>query len=126
MKPFVASGKKGGEAKIALSVMKGFHIQANPASMPNLISTTLILENPDGISFGTVKYPAGKAYRLEGAANAISTYDGTVELRVPFEVNPSAATGALTANGKLRFQACNDKTCFFPGTIPVTLPIEVR
>jgi hypothetical protein len=37
----------------------------------------------------------------------------------------TAALGSGTLTGKLRYQACNDRTCLTPKTIEVTLPIEI-
>jgi hypothetical protein len=40
-------------------------------------------------------------------------------------VASAANLGPAVLTGKLRYQACNDRTCLIPKTIEVTLPIEI-
>lgn len=115
-----------GEALVILEITPGYHIQANPAAAPNLIPTTVSLQGPMSLSWGEAIYPIGKPYRLANAANEISTYDGKIEIRIPFAVSATAKTGRVFADGKLRYQACNDKTCFFPTNLSFKLPIQMN
>lgn len=112
--------------KLKLNIAKNIHIQANPTSAPNLIATTLMLETLPGVTWGVPVYPLGKPYRLQGASTDISTYDGKIEIGIPFTVTGNKKPLRLLANGKVRYQACNDKTCFFPVTLPISFTIQVK
>jgi len=114
------------EILVKFTVADGLHVQANPASKPNLIATTLQMESKQGIEFGQPQYPEGKPYRLEGAPSDILTYEGTVDIRIPVGAAKKISVGNKELNGSLRFQACNEKTCFFPTTISLKLPVQVR
>lgn len=116
---------KAVEISIPVTVMPGHHIQSNPASNPQLIATKLELVGPQGVVIGEPIYPPGKPYRLQGSPTEISTYDGVFEVKVPVTASAKARPGEGRIAGKLRYQACNDKICFFPQTALVSIPIEV-
>ncbi len=116
---------KAVEITIPVTVMPGHHIQSNPASNPQLIATKIELLGPQGVVVGDPIYPVGKPYRLQGSTTEITTYDGVFEIRVPVTATAKARAGEGRIAGKLRYQACNDKICFFPQTALVSVPIEV-
>lgn len=124
--PLVKIGRnKAVEVTIPITVMAGHHIQSNPASNPQLIATKLELVGPQGVVIGDPVYPPGKPYRLQGSPTEITTYDGTFEIKVPVTASAKARAGEGRIAGKLRYQACNDKICFFPQTALVSVPVEV-
>lgn len=111
------------EAVIEVDVTKGFHVQANPASLPNLIPTTLKMENAANLEAGAPLYPKGKPHKTQDGE--ILAYDNRFQIKVPVTAAPGLAAGKLALNGKLRYQACNEKTCFFPVNVPVSIPVNV-
>ena len=110
---------------LKFKVASGIHIQANPASNPNLIATTLQLPSANNFEVSPPKYPKGKPYKLEGSSNAISTYDGVVEIKVPVTTPGKVVPIKFPWKGKLRYQACNEKTCFFPKSLNFEVPLEI-
>src|SRR5437867_4377410 len=74
------------EARVAVAVAEGYHLQANPASESYLVPTRLELKPADDVSIGKLKYPKGKPYRLNGADKEIQTYEGNFEIGVPLKV----------------------------------------
>jgi thiol:disulfide interchange protein DsbD len=125
IKPLTVSSTKGAEASIVLNVMKGFHIQANPASNPQLIATTLTVEPSENLTAGAPVYPPGKAYRLAATGTEVMTYDGKILITLPVTAAATAKPGQYELKGKLRYQACNEKTCFFPMVLDVNVPVTV-
>jgi hypothetical protein len=79
---------------------------------------------------GSPDYPPGKPYRLQGASEDLSIYEGRVEFRIPLEVPPSSAPDGesveLMLEGTLRYQACNDFVCLKPPSVPVRLPVRIE
>jgi len=120
---WVPQGKVS-SALIKVKVVDGLHIQSNPAAKPNLRPTVLNFPKADGIEALDVEYPAGKPYRMKNASENISVYEGTLELKLPLKA-VSATLGKHEIKGELKYQACNDKTCFFPKSEPITIPVEV-
>ncbi len=119
----VSKGSKA-EALIPVRVVAGFHVQANPASNPQLIPTKLELPASPGLSIGSPIYPEGKSYRLQGSPTELKTYDGQFVIRVPITLTGKMTSNSVVLTGKLKFQACNDKICFFPANVPVHIPVN--
>lgn len=118
------------QARLTFTIEDGFRIQANPAAERFLIPATLELEGDERVSVGPVGYPPGKPYRLRGADNDLSIYEGTVVIDVSLKASHSAATDTerveVVLEGELRYQACNEIVCLRPSSLPVRLPVEVR
>ena len=117
-------GSKG-EGRLTVTVKNGYHVQANPASEPNLIPLRLEMKSDSRVRAGQPIYPSGKPYRLTGAESDLSIYDGTFEIRLPLDASPAAAPGELTLKGALSYQACNDRLCLRPASVPVSLVVKV-
>jgi hypothetical protein len=118
--------KQGAQAEVVIpvAVLKGHHIQANPATLPNLISTELVIETVEGLAVDKTTYPKSKAWRLTSAGKEIQTYDGQVEFKVGV-VASSIKPGKYQIKGKLRYQACDEKNCFFPAAADISVPLTV-
>ncbi|NBX76852.1 MAG: hypothetical protein EBQ92_09880 [Proteobacteria bacterium] len=112
------------DAVIPASVLKGHHIQANPATLPNLIATELTVEPLEGLVVGKMTYPKSKPWKLKTASKVIQTYEGNVVLKVNLASN-NLKPGNYQLKGSLRYQACDEKNCFFPTSAPVVIPITV-
>ncbi len=110
---------------VRFKVAPGFHVQANPASTPQLIPTTLQLPAANNLEVLPPIYPVGKPYRLKSSNSEISTYDGVVEIKVPVKTPQKVALARFPWKGKLRYQACDEKTCFFPKSLPFELQVIV-
>lgn len=116
---------KAGDAVVTSTVGQGYHVQANPVSQPNLVATVLVLEPAEGFEVGEITYPEGKTYRLQNSDRDLKTYEGNFDVKVSIKASETAKAGKAEVKGKLKFQACNDKICFFPTSVPVTIPIMV-
>jgi hypothetical protein len=55
----------------------------------------------------------------------LSVFSGNFELVAKFTVPATAAIGPAAMNGKLRYQACNDKMCLAPKNMDVAIQIDV-
>ena len=120
----LAQGESG-EARLFVVVAEGFHLQANPASEAYLIPTRLELAPSSGVKPGDPVYPPGRPYRLQGASSDLSVYEGRFEIRIPLRASPEAQPGKHSLVGKLRYQACDARRCFFPSSVPVELRTAV-
>jgi thiol:disulfide interchange protein DsbD len=111
----VKSVQPGGEAVIAvvLDIAKGFHSQSHTPKDPNLIPLTLKLDPVEGVAFGEVQYPPGEDETYPGLG-AVNVYTGKVVVYVPVKVATDAKPGPLKLAGSVRYQVCDDKTCFAP------------
>jgi len=113
------------EARFAVTVKQGYHVQANPASEPNLIPLRLEMESDSRVRAAGPIYPPGKPYRLAGAESDLSICDGTFEIRLPLDAPRGAAPGEVTLKGTLHYQACNDHICLRPASVPASLVVTL-
>jgi hypothetical protein len=113
------------EARLTVLVGDGFHLQANPASQEYLVPTKLEVERAADVWPGKPSYPAGRPYRLQGAASDLAIYDGTLEIRVPLEASKDAAPGDRRLLGTLHYQACDARICLKPASVEFALPVRI-
>ncbi len=119
----VAAGSSA-EAVVNLTIMPGWHINANPPS-PDMIPSTVTAASPPGITLRGALYPPAREEKLSFSEDVIRVYDGTVALRVPIQVAADAASGRHKLKGTLSFQSCNDQVCLPPARIPFTIELMV-
>lgn len=104
-------------------IQSGLHINSHSPHSRYLIPTALTLDPATGVQIGAVQYPPGVDDHLDFSPNdALSVYTGQFGVTVPIR----AASGRYTLHGKLRYQACDNRTCNPPKTLPVTLYVTAR
>ena len=53
------------------------------------------------------------------------TYEDTFEIIIPLKASESAQPGDWVLQGSLRYQACDARSCLFPASVSVSLPVRV-
>jgi thiol:disulfide interchange protein DsbD len=110
---------------IEVRVRPGFHVQANPVLDPNLIPITLTLQAQRGVQAGAAIYPRARHFRLTGASDDLVVYDGRFFIEARIHVAEDAAPSLVHLRGSLRYQACDDRICLPPRTVPVLVPVRI-
>jgi hypothetical protein len=122
----IARGQSG-EATVRLRIVNGYHVNANPASFPYLIPTQLELTPAAGISVDSINYPGGVTKTFSFSPDQpLNVYEGETDLKLRLKADKSAQPGAHNLSAKLRVQACDDQVCYAPGTMDLTLPVNIR
>lgn len=113
--PRPAKGTLSG-IEVTLSIERGWHVNANPASMEFLIPTTLKVADGKTPLDVTVDYPRGHLLK-EGFDKPIAVYSDKTTLSVKLRgAGPSRERGNLKVIVNL--QACNDTgRCLVPSDI---------
>jgi len=114
------------QTKIPVSILPGFHVNSNTPTEDYLIPLSLKWTSLGALGGGQVTYPKPTLEKYEFADQPLSVYTGNFDLAVSFKVAPNAAAGPGVATGKLSYQACNNKACFPPKTVDVTVPYQVN
>jgi hypothetical protein len=125
----VLSAGQRGELEVVATIKDGFRIQANPASESFLVSALLEIEADERVEVGAPEYPPGEAYRLRGTTQALSVYAGRIVIRVPVRARRGPGTRAsddFVLEGRLRYQACNERVCLRPSSVPVRVRVSLR
>lgn len=101
-------------------IADGLHINSHTPTQKSLIRTELIEAEPTGVKIATVDFPPGSAFAFPAdPSQKLSIYSGEFVLKMHFVAQP----GNHLLQGALRYQACDNSTCFPPRNIPV--PIDV-
>ena len=111
-------------AAITVRLPDGFHTQSNTPSDPALIPTTVSVDAPAGVTVKEVVFPPAKAFKQEGLPEPLSVFDHEFAIGVRFALGDVPA-GVLEVPGRLRYQACDDKLCYAPVTVPVSWSLKV-
>jgi len=105
-----------GSLVISVTVAPGWHINANPASMPFLIATAVEVEGSDQAL--AIQYPEGEPFSPSFSPETSSTYQGVIEIPLKLDASSNdAATGIA-----VRYQACDETRCLPPATSRIDLP----
>jgi len=126
--PQKIAGKRGAsvQAKIPVTVQQGFHVNSNTPSDEYLIPLKLTWKSAGALEAGAVTYPKPSVERYDFSEKPLSVYTGSFDLVANFKVGASAPAGPGAAVGTLRYQACNDRTCFPPKNVEVTVTYQVQ
>ena len=113
-------------ATVVMDIPNGLHVQSNKPLDKFLVPTKLDVETPAGMRAGAITYPRAVMRSLKFSKNKVAVYEGRTSIRFPVTVQPNYAGGAAEIRGKLRFQACNDESCFPPVTREVKMWVNVE
>jgi hypothetical protein len=112
------------EAALSLKLDPAYHVNSNTPSDPYLIPLRLTW-NAGPLETVEVLFPPPRTEKFGFSATPLSVFTGEFSITTRFKVASDANPGPGVLTGKLRYQACNDRTCLTPKTIEVTLPIEI-
>jgi hypothetical protein len=104
-------------------VAGGLHINSHTPTAEYLIPTTLTLEAVPAVQWGVIDYPAGELRSFPfSPGEKLSVYTGDVTLHLHLKARP----GMHLFNGTLRFQACDNRACYPPKTVPVQVLVDAK
>jgi len=90
------------------------------------VATKLDVETPSGMTAGPISYPRPLMRNLKFSKAAVAVYEGKATMRFNITVPANYSGGSGEIKGKLRFQACNDDSCFPPVTREVKMWLNVE
>ena len=103
------------EVLVTIKVDDKFHINANPASFDFLIPTTVEFK---GIKPNKVEYPKSTRFTAEFAREGLDVYEGSVAIVARFRKGSLSANSSI--EGAVTAQACTNKICLPPSTLPIS------
>ena len=113
-------------ATVTLEIPSGLHVQSNKPLDKFLVATKLDVETPSGMSVGPISYPRALMKKLKFSKGMVAVYEGRAVIRFNVTVPANYSGGSGEIKGKLRFQACNDDSCFPPVTREVKMQLNVE
>ena len=117
---------KSGEALVMVKITNGYHVNANPPSLSYLKPTEIELNPADGISVEFITYPDPLVKKFGFSETPLKVYEGETNWKVQLKADTKVTPGKHNLSAKLRVQACDDKVCYAPGAIDLTVPVNVQ
>ncbi|MDE3198187.1 MAG: hypothetical protein KGN84_17700 [Acidobacteriota bacterium] len=122
--------KKGGETTVTVkaSLPAGYHANSNKPTYSYLIPLTLTWKSGP-LEMASIAYPEPKTehYGFQLATDKpLSVVTGEFSIVTKFKVPAGAQTGPASEAGTLRYQACDNKACYPPKNIPVSVVVSVE
>jgi DsbC/DsbD-like thiol-disulfide interchange protein len=117
---------ESGDLLVRLEIKNGYHVNANPPSQSYLKATEIELKPAEGISVEFITYPDPLMKSFSFSETPLKVYEGETNLKVRLKADKTATPGKHNLSAKLRVQACDDKVCYAPGALDVTVPVNVK
>ena len=124
--PAKIAGKRNDavQTKIPVSILDGYHVNSNAPSDEYLIPLKVSWTSLGALEGGQVTFP--KAEKITVGDQSLSVFTGKIDLGVNFKISAKAPGGPGVAAGKLSYQACNNKMCFPPKSVEISVPYQVQ
>ena len=118
---------RGGEVtqSLKLRLQPGYHVNSNAPNEEYLIPMRLTWDSA-AVETIAVNYPKPVTEKSDFSDKPLSVFTGDFEILTKFRRASKASPGPGYLNGKLRYQACNDKMCLPPKTLEVKIPLLVE
>lgn len=113
----VPAGKRA-ILELRFQVVGPFHVNSHTPKSQLLIPTTLTLSPVAGVKAGVLEYPAGKPYSFAfDPGDKLDIYAGNFTVKLPVV----ATAGEHTVEATLRYQACDNASCYPPKLLPIKI-----
>jgi thiol:disulfide interchange protein DsbD len=119
--------KRGSSGEVILKAVlrPGFHVNSDKPADEYLIPLKLTWAK-EPLQAEQVVYPKPQTEKYEFSATPLSVFSGSFEIVTRFKAPTAAAPGAAMMNGKLRYQACNNKECLPPKNLDIAVTVDVQ
>jgi thiol:disulfide interchange protein DsbD len=114
------------QASIVMNIPSGYHVNSSRPLEKFLIATQLKVEAPQGMRVGAVSYPRAVLRKFQFSKNRVSVYEGRPTMGFSISVPNDFATGSKEIKVRLRYQSCNDESCFPPQNKDVSLWLTIE
>ena len=110
---------------VTLSVLPGWHINANPPALDYNIPTKVFVRGGFGVRVGEPKYPAPKKAKFSFEDSELWVWDGETQVTIPLTASAAPGNGVHRLSGRVSYQGCNDQVCLAPASVPFTVEVTV-
>ncbi len=118
----VPAGKRA-LLEVRFQVVQPYHVNSHTPKSQLLVPTVLSLQPANGVKTGALEYPAGKLYSFSfDPGDKVDVYAGNFIVRLPIVATP----GDHTIDGTLKYQACDNASCYPPKTLPVKIVFTAK
>jgi hypothetical protein len=109
--------------ELRFHMLPGYHVNSHTPKSELLIATALTLQPAAGVKAGLLEYPAGQTYSFSfDPSDKLDVYAGDFTLKLPVV----AAAGQHSIDGSLKYQACDNASCYPPRMLPVKVVFTAK
>ncbi|MDZ4801519.1 MAG: protein-disulfide reductase DsbD family protein [Bryobacteraceae bacterium] len=113
--------------EFTIQVKTGYHVNSNKPEDEYLIPLRFTFTGGESpVQVGEIEYPKPSMEKLAFSTKPVSVFQGDIRTKALFKAGPNVPPGVSAVQGKLRYQACNDRMCLPPRTLDVKIPVEIR
>ena len=117
-------GGKPPTLELRFHVVHGYHVNSHTPKSELLIPTTLTLQPAAGVKAGDAAVSAGKPYSFSfDPADKLDVYAGDFTVKLPVVGD---AGRSIPWMASLRYQACDNASCYPPRTVPVKVVFTAK
>jgi DsbC/DsbD-like thiol-disulfide interchange protein len=119
-----SSSAQPGKASLFLDVAPKPTMHVYSPGQKGYIAITLTLDADPAFTAAKAKYPAGEKLYMKILNETQLVYSKPFRITQDIRFVKPDAGAPLTIKGKLRYQACDDKICYLPTTVPVQWAVK--
>ena len=117
---------ESGDVLVRLQIQNGYHVNANPPSQSYLKATEIELKPQEGFSVEFITYPDPLVRTFAFSETPLKVYEGETNLKIRLLADKTSKPGKHNLSATLRVQACDERVCYAPGALAVTVPVNVK
>ena len=121
--PQTVAANKPATVELRFQILSGYHVNSHTPKSEFLIPTVVTLQPVSGVKAGELQYPHGVSYSFASdPGTKLDVYAESFTVKLPVV----AAAGAHTLDGTLKYQACDNASCYPPRTVPLKVLFNAK
>jgi Thiol:disulfide interchange protein DsbD, N-terminal len=109
---------------VEIELKPKMHVYA-PGVEGGYISVDWKVPNSPSWTAQKVQFPPSRKVRLDAIDETVPVYEGRARFVRDLVVGTKAAAGSITVEGSFSYQACDDRMCYVPRTVPLKWTFRV-
>lgn len=114
-----ASAHKPFKVEVALHIDSPYHIQGHPAKT-GYIATEVTVKPPTGVVLKGIAYPKPVTMKFQGESLPVYLKSANISILLV-----AARPGSYTVPVSVRYQGCNERSCYPPATMQAGAVVHV-
>jgi hypothetical protein len=117
---------KAATVTLLFRVSNGYHINSNHPNSEFLIPTVLKVDATTDIVITKTTYPDGQDLSFAFSPDEkLNVYTGDFKVLVQVRPLQSVTPGKYVVRGTLKYQACDNSSCYPPKQLPVSFDVKI-
>src|SRR5262249_42522951 len=113
------------EVMLTLTIDDGWHLYAPSKEDESARGVAVTLAPGSGANLVKVEYPEGGVKRLAADVEPVAIYEGKAAIKAGARLADDAPTGPADWEFRVKYRACDDRSCRVPATLGVPLRVRV-